>query len=85
MQRDGFSAHLYAGEQEGFTLERACQQQGAPSHSLLELDIKRGPEHDLLVDVGAYSGLLRAAVESKLLACGRSKLQDPKCPPPLQD
>ena len=68
LQRDGFIAHLFAGEDAGFTLARAWHQQGGDSHSLLEIDIKRGPNHVLLQDVGSYPALMRAALEGKLLA-----------------
>ena len=78
MQRDGFIAHLFAGEDTGFTLARAWHQQGGNGHSLLEVDIKRSPNHDLLQDVGSYPALMRAALEGKLLAVVGG-LQKPKC------
>ena len=67
-QRDGFMAHLFAGENKGFTLARAWHQQGGDGHALLEIDIKRGSHHDLLKDVGPYPALIKAALEGKLLA-----------------
>ena len=98
LQRDGFIAHLFAGEDAGFTLARAWHQQGGDSHSLLEIDIKRGPNHDLLQDVGSYPALMRAALEGKLLAVvggpncrSRSVLRhspipdQPNCPRPLRE
>ena len=47
--------HLFAGEDSGFTLARAWQQQGGQASSLLEIDIKRGSQHDLSNDVGPYA------------------------------
>ena len=97
-QRDGFIAHLFAGEDTGFTLSRAWHQQGGDGHALLEIDIKRGQNHDLLQDVGPYPSLMRAALEGKLLAVvrgpncrSRSVLRhyeipgQPNCPRPLRE
>ena len=33
---------------------------------LLELDFARGKDHNMLLNKGAYSGLLRCALEGKL-------------------
>ena len=68
MRRDGFIAHIYAGAEEGFTLQKAREQTGGGADSLLEVDIKRGENHDMLRDQGAYSGLIRAALEGKIKA-----------------
>ena len=68
MRRDGFIAHIYAGAEEGFTLQKAWEQIGGGADSLLEVDIKRGENHDMLRDQGAYSGLIRAALEGKIKA-----------------
>ena len=68
MQRDGFICHLFAGEESGYTLERAWKQSGGGEKEMLEIDIKRGLDHDLLSSSGPYSGLLRAVWEDKLLA-----------------
>ena len=57
MRRDGFIAHIYAGAEEGFTLQKAREQIGGGADSLLEVDIKRGENHDMLRDQGVYSGL----------------------------
>ena len=97
MQRDGFMVHLFAGEDSGFTLARAWQQQGGQASSLLEIDIKRGSQHDLSNDVGPYAALIRAALESKLHAIvggpncrSRSVLRhykvpgQPNCPRPIR-
>ena len=66
MRREGFTVHMFAGESSGFTLARALQQLGAKEGWLLELDLQRGEGHDLLHDKGAYSGLLRCALEGKI-------------------
>ena len=60
--------HLYAGEKEGFSLQRALKQVGGDEERLLEVDIKRGPEHDMLSDTKVYPSLLRAALEGKVKA-----------------
>ena len=88
MQRDGFIAHLFAGEDTGFTLARAWHQQGGNGHSLLEVDIKRSPN----------PALMRAALEGKLLAvvggpnCRSRRVlrhypipDQPNCPRPLRE
>ena len=70
LQRDGFLLHLYAGEDSGFTLSRAFKQVGGDPTRLLEVDIKRGASHDMLVDGpnGIYAGLLRAVMDDKIIA-----------------
>ena len=68
MKRDGYVCHLYAGADEGFTFERAWKQKGGEERELLEVDIKRGPGHDMLLDRGPYAGLVRSVWEGKLLA-----------------
>lgn len=67
MKRDGFICHLYAGEEEGFTLQRAWKQVGGDEKELLEVDKKRGSGHDMILNTGPYAGLLRAVWEGKLL------------------
>eukprot|EP00438_Fugacium_kawagutii_P013287 Skav225459 [mRNA] locus=scaffold881:75571:82572:- [translate_table: standard] len=66
LQRDGMIAHLYAGEDEGFTLTQAWRQLGGREQKLLEIDIKRGSDHDMLKDRGPYAALLTAALQGKL-------------------
>ena len=68
MMREGFAVHLYAGPDQGFTLKKAWSQIYGQPHQLLEVDIERGQEHNMLLDKGVYSGLMRAAVEGKLVA-----------------
>ena len=58
--------HLYAGEDDGFTLSRALKQQGGETNQLLEIDLKRGESHNMLNDVGTYSGLLCAVMHDKV-------------------
>lgn len=67
MRKNGFVCHLYAGESEGFTLERAWKQAGGKEAELLEVDLKRGEGHDMLKADGPYSGLVRSVLEDKLL------------------
>ena len=67
MKKYGFICHLYAGESDGFTLGRAWKQAGGTDAELLEIDLKRGKEHDMLSSTGPYGGLLRAALEDRLL------------------
>ena len=68
MRREGFAVHLYAGPDRGFTLKKAWEQVYGKPHQLLEVDKERGSSHDMLLDKGVYSGLMRAAMEGKLLA-----------------
>ena len=66
--KQGFALHLFAGEQEGYTLEKAMQERKL-GQRLLEVDLKRGPEHDLLASDGrTYAALLRAAVDGTIWA-----------------
>ena len=66
LQRDSCLVHLYAGEDDGFTLFRALKQQGGNTNQLLEIDLKRGEFHNMLNDVGTYSGLLCAVMHDKV-------------------
>ena len=68
LQKTGMILHLFAGEEEGFTLRRAFQQQGGDPDLLLEIDIKRGASHNMLTDDGVYSALLRALLDDRILA-----------------
>ena len=67
MKRNGFVCHLYAGEADGFTLGRAWSQAGGKDAELLEIDLKRGKEHNMLTPDGPYGGLMRAVLEDRLL------------------
>ena len=96
-QREGLIIHLYAGEEEGFTLERSWKQAGGNLDDLLEIDLKRGVSHDMLADDALYASLLRLAFDKKIHAVlggpncrSRSVLrhraipEDPNCPRPLR-
>eukprot|EP00438_Fugacium_kawagutii_P029791 Skav227164 [mRNA] locus=scaffold502:278286:285743:- [translate_table: standard] len=73
-KRHGLIVHMYAGPDEGFTLQRAWKQQGGDPMELLELDIQRDLRHNLLQNE-VYGGLLRAAMEGKL----KSLVGGPNC------
>ena len=60
--------HLYAGPDSGFTLRQALKQLGGSVDTLVEVDILRGENHDMLSDQDVYSGLVRAALEGKINA-----------------
>ena len=68
MKRDGVVAHVYAGPNEGHTLAKALQLCGGEPTSIMEIDVLRGPDHDMLLNQGPYAGLLRCALEGKLKA-----------------
>ena len=60
--------HFYAGEKEGFTLQKAMEEYGLGVRTL-EVDIKRGEDHDLAsMDSKAYKGLLRLALDGDIAA-----------------
>ena len=69
-QERGVLVHLYAGPDEGFTLRRALHQVGGTeaADDLLEIDILRGGDHDMLSDDGVYAGLIRAMLDGKIKA-----------------
>ena len=67
MKRDGYLLHLFAGPDQGFTLHRAWHQVGGESWQLLEVDVERGEEHNLL-KAKLYGGLMRTALEGKIRA-----------------
>jgi len=75
MKEEGFVAHLYAGESEGYSLARAFKEVGGDPNLLVEIDIKReseerhGRSHDMLRDHdGPCPSLLRAALDGELKA-----------------
>ena len=47
-------------------MSRAWTQLGEREKELIEIDVKRGAEHDMLLDSGPYSALLRAVWEDRL-------------------
>ena len=67
-KRSGIMLHLYAGPDSGFTLRQALKQLGGSVDTLVEVDILRGENHDMLSDQAVYSGLVRAALEGKINA-----------------
>ncbi|CAL1142931.1 unnamed protein product [Cladocopium goreaui] len=67
MQRDGLLLHLYAGEDSGFTFGKAWKQCGGEERILLEVDVKRGSQHDMIPDDGIYASLITAAIQGKIL------------------
>ena len=62
----GFVLHLYAGEKDGYTLQRALKEVGGDTTRLVEVDLKRGQEHDM-IDGPLYASLLRAALDGYIL------------------
>ena len=70
MEREGFVVHLYAGEKDGYTLERALKECGGDKRRLVEIDILRQDSstksHDMLAESGPYPSLLRAALNGWL-------------------
>ena len=67
-RRDGVVVHMFAGPDSGFTLKKALRQHGGLDDKLLEVDLKRGPQHDVLTDDGVDAGSVRAAIECKILS-----------------
>ena len=67
-KRSGLAVHLYAGPETGFTLRHAIKQLGGSVDALLEVDVQRGEQHDMLSDHAVYRGLLRVALEGKINA-----------------
>ena len=63
----GAVVHLFAGPQEGYDLSRAYKEQGGDPRDILEYDIVRGAEHDLLANE-LMSGLMRLALDGRLKA-----------------
>lgn len=66
LKRDGVVVHLFAGEEEGFSLTRSFQQHGRETWRLMAIDEKRGEEQDMPKPGGVYGGLMRVALEGKL-------------------
>ena len=79
LSEQGFVAHLYAGESDGYTLTRALQEVGGDRRRLVEIDILRqepGREsHDMTLDHGPYPALLRAAIDGSL----KGLVMEPNC------
>ena len=64
--KDGLMVHLYAGPKEGYTLARALKEVGSQENKILEVDVLRGSEHDLLQET-PFNSLLRLALDGKLV------------------
>ena len=63
--KQGYVLHLYSGEKEGFTLEKALKEQMYGNH-ILEVDIKHGQDSDMTGDSRVYKGLLRSAMDGSM-------------------
>ena len=70
----GAVVHLFAGEDEGYTLKRAYKEVGGDTTTLLEFDVLRGEEHDVL-DSPLFSSLLRLAIDGGV----RAVIGGPNC------
>lgn len=68
LERDGVILHLYSGDENGLTLARAWKQIGGEEKHLLEVDLKRGSDHDMIPDEGVYAALLTTALQGRLRA-----------------
>ena len=66
-KKTGCILHLYAGPDEGYTMRRAFKEVGGVGKQVLELDILRSGEHDML-DNNVYPSLLRLALDGDLQA-----------------
>ena len=64
--QEGFVVHLYAGEEEGYTLSRALKEVGGDKTRLVEIDLKRGADHDMMKDE-VYAALMGAAFNGLVL------------------
>ena len=65
--RKGCVVHLYAGKDEGYTLEKALKARGYGKR-VMEIDILRGETHDMLGSSPVYRGLLRAVMDGSVRA-----------------
>jgi len=65
--REGGLVHLYAGPDEGYTLGRALREVGGDRSTLIEIDIRRGVEHDMTKEE-PFASLIRMALDGKLKA-----------------
>ena len=63
--RNGFICHLYAGGGDGMTFRKAMKDLGLGA-KVLEVDLCRGEQHDLLGQSKVYGGLIRAALDGSL-------------------
>ena len=66
--QEGFVVHLYAGEEEGYTLSRALKEVGGDKTRLVEIDLKRGADHDMMKDE-VYAALMVFSGLPKTSSC----------------
>ena len=64
-KRDGCVLHLYAGEASGYTFARAYKEAGGRGKQVLEIDVKRGEDHDMRKP-SCYGSLMRMALEGQI-------------------
>ena len=64
LKETGYVLHLYAGPHEGYRLETAFQEVGL-RNQILEIDVLRGDEHDVLGKT-LYPALLRSALSGHI-------------------
>eukprot|EP00435_Cladocopium_sp_Y103_P016796 s584_g4.t1 len=57
---------VHPGPSEGFTLARAMKQQGSDPEEILEVDLVKGKDHDVLSNDGVFGALLTASFQGKL-------------------
>ena len=72
--RKGCVVHLYAGKDEGYTLEKALKARGYGKR-IMEIDILRSETHDMRGGSQTYRGLLRAVMDGSV----RAVLGGPNC------
>ena len=72
--RKGCVVHLYAGKDEGYTLEKALKARGYGKR-IMEIDILRSEAHDMLGGSQVYRGLLRAVMDGSV----RAVIGGPNC------
>lgn len=66
--------HVYAGPDEGFTLKEAVKKYGGDVRTLVEIDLLRGKDHDMLQN-SPYDAMLRMALDGQV----RGLLAGPNC------
>ena len=64
-KRDGCVLHLYAGEASGYTFARAYREAGGREKQVLEIDVKRGENHDMRRS-SCYGSLMRLALDGQV-------------------
>ena len=59
------TVHLYAGPDEGYTLKRAYKEIGGDVRDIIEVNLKRGEEQDM-VEGDLFAGLLTLAMDGNI-------------------